>query len=113
MFGFILVPMEHIETLDNLRPRTPVSTKPMPPVKNNVSSFAHLYVQDESTKSDNATFDHSYSKSWNSQAEQSHALSARYISWINGDKKDLSSQSVMSCVTTLSNSVLFIAFFTP
>ena len=58
--------------------------------KREVSSFAQRFMRDDSVRPDSISTDHCYSKNWNSQSDQSHAQTAKYISWLNSESRKTS-----------------------
>lgn len=78
-----------ISLSDNILP------PPQPTInkKRDKGSFSQRYVKDDFGKSNFISQDHCYTKNWNSQSDQSHAQSARYVSWTDSSVADSASIS--------------------
>lgn len=61
---------------------------PLRSIRRTDSSFSQHYVKDETTVGDCISLDHCYSKNWNSQSDDSHACTAKYVTWTDRTKRD-------------------------
>lgn len=55
------------------------------------TSFSQRYIMEEVKEGDCVILDHAYSKNWNSQSDDSHAHTAKYVTWSDRNKGKKSS----------------------